>query len=102
MAIDPNLMHFAVGQAQIPNGQTAEQRCYQIILKAIERGYEATLGNTDQEQFNIVAFWWGHRSFFDHDFAKAYWGEEKWSGKLQTMILLDDDYGKLDYLEKFL
>ena len=91
-------------------GMTNEQILKKAIEKAVKGGYKWE---------KPVAFTWGlyycspdwWRIIFSHDFAKAFWGEEKavngkghgigkrWQYHLQQMVLESE---LLKYLEKFL
>lgn len=87
-----------------------------IMEKAVKNGfkysYGVPCGQTSPESEEICEY----STFFSHDFAKAFWGEEmcmiiedsacefkhpfyKWENHLQQMVLEPEP---LKYLEKFL
>lgn len=94
-----------------------EKRVERLILKANENDY-----NRDTDERACI-YWYGNQQYFDHDFAKAFWGEDNageweslpgglsklvgsnlgWKQYLVELVLVSgDQLAKLDYLEKFL
>ena len=87
---------------------TDKEIIIQALRKAISNGCKYSTCDID------VHLWLKHRLYFsvifDHDFAKAFWGEEKgyntnkqvlnaWQFHLQQMVLEPEP---LKYLERFL
>jgi len=95
---------------------TEEQIVIKVMEKAEKNGWKDA-PKVDSFKCNVVGVDWACESvsleelIFDHDFAKAFWGEEihhghgfnnettNWQYHLQQMVLEEEP---LKYLEKFL
>lgn len=73
----------------------------QILKKAIEKA-EKNGFKLYGEPEHYIRYW--QTFIYNHDFAKAFWGEDEWyfsgwRGKLKDMVLKKEP---LKYIEKFL
>ena len=94
---------------------TNEQILRKAIEKAIKNGFIEDMNEVERvskelKDYPIITKAAVYLTIFNHDFAKAFWGEEeimqderftmpKWKVELQTMVLEKEP---LKYIEKFL